>query len=217
MHACMHACMHAYIHTYIHTYVCNCPPDCPSRAHYSWYSQGGKYSKGAVRGVVFTRDRTRKGVIRSVFKISKLFLRPRPWQFEIWDSTDKWATYLLLGFETLNLKFCDLKLWKLTVRQHSTQASDVARRTEASEFACTEAGSWTLTMTRKGGCYGWKPSSSSNFSIRAFRAYPFIEIRRTSPCWAIRGNSISVNSALPPPNDPPSRDPLRPFLNLIYN
>ena len=22
---------------------------------------------------------------------------------------------------------------------------------------------------RKGGCYGWKPSSSSNFSIRAFR------------------------------------------------
>ena len=53
--------------------------------------------------------------IRSVFKISNLFLRPRPWQFEIWDSTDKYATYLLLGFETLNLKFCDLKLWKLTV------------------------------------------------------------------------------------------------------
>ena len=36
--------------------------------------------------------------------------------FEIWDSTDKQATYLLLGFETLNLKFRDLKLWKLTVR-----------------------------------------------------------------------------------------------------
>ena len=26
--------------------------------------------------------------IRSVFKISNLFLRPRPWQFEIRDSTD---------------------------------------------------------------------------------------------------------------------------------
>ena len=26
--------------------------------------------------------------LRSVFKISCLFLRPRPWQFEIWDSTD---------------------------------------------------------------------------------------------------------------------------------
>ena len=52
---------------------------------------------------------------RSLFKLSCLFLRPRPWQFEIWDSTDKQATYLLLGFETLNLKFCDLKLWKQTV------------------------------------------------------------------------------------------------------
>ena len=53
--------------------------------------------------------------IRSVFRISCLFLRPRLSQFEIGDSTDKWATYLLLGFETLDLKFCDLKLWKLTV------------------------------------------------------------------------------------------------------
>ena len=48
--------------------------------------------------------------IRSVFKMSCLFLRPRPWQFEIRDSTDKQATHLLLGFETLNLKFRDLKL-----------------------------------------------------------------------------------------------------------
>ena len=54
-------------------------------------------------------------MIRSVFKMPCLFLRPRPWQFEIWDSTDKAATYLLLGFETLNLEFCDLKLWKLNV------------------------------------------------------------------------------------------------------
>ena len=61
------------------------------------------------------RRRSGGHVVRSVFKISNLFLRPRPWQFEIWDSTDKSATYLFLGFETLNLKFCDLKLWKLTV------------------------------------------------------------------------------------------------------
>ena len=27
--------------------------------------------------------------VRSVFKISKLFLRPRPWQFEVRDSTDE--------------------------------------------------------------------------------------------------------------------------------
>ena len=29
--------------------------------------------------------------------------------------------------------------------------------------------------TRKGGWYGWKPSSSSTFSIRAFRACPLVE------------------------------------------
>ena len=38
----------------------------------------------------------------------------------------------------------------------------------------------------------------SIFSIRAFRAYPLIEIRQTVLCRAIRGNSISVNSTLPP-------------------
>ena len=31
--------------------------------------------------------------------------------------------------------------------------------------------------------------SSSNVSIRVFRAYPLIEIRQTVPCRAIRGNS----------------------------
>ena len=35
-------------------------------------------------------------------------------------------------------------------------------------------------------------------SIRAFRAYPLIEIRQISPCRAIRGNSISVKSTLTP-------------------
>ena len=48
----------------------------------------------------------------------------------------------------------------------------------------------------KGGWYGWKPSSSSDLSIRAFRAYPLVEFRQTGPCRAIRGTSISVT--LPP-------------------
>ena len=43
-----------------------------------------------------------------------------------------------------------------------------------------------------------KPSSSSNFSTRAFRACPLVEITQTVPCPAIRGNGISVNSTLPP-------------------
>ena len=34
--------------------------------------------------------------------------------------------------------------------------------------------------------------------IRVVRAYPLIEIRPTAPCRAVRGNSISVNSTLPP-------------------
>ena len=51
---------------------------------------------------------------------------------------------------------------------------------------------------RKGGWYGWKPSSSSKLWIRVVRAYPLIEIRHTVPRWAIRCNSISVNSTLPP-------------------
>ena len=53
-------------------------------------------------------------------------------------------------------------------------------------------------MLRKGGRYGWKPSSSSNFPIRVVRAYPLIEIRQTIIHRAVRGNGISVNSTLPP-------------------
>ena len=63
--------------------------------------------------------------------------------------------------------------------------------------------------TRKEGWHGWKPSSSSNFSIRAFRAYPLIEIRQTVPCRAIRGNSISVNCTLPPLSHAPLRTGVR--------
>ena len=39
------------------------------------------------REVLLRESGASKG-IRSVFKFSCLFLRPRPWQFEIWDSTD---------------------------------------------------------------------------------------------------------------------------------
>ena len=50
---------------------------------------------------------------------------------------------------------------------------------------------------RKGGWYGWKPSSSSNFSIRAFRVYVLTEIRQALLCRALRAESISVDSILP--------------------
>ena len=49
--------------------------------------------------------------------------------------------------------------------------------------------------------YTGKPSSSSNFSIRVFRAYPLIETRQTVPRRAIReirGASTSVGSTLTP-------------------
>ena len=83
--------------------------------------------------------------------------------------------YLDLGFETLDSKSCELEVRELT-----------AQTLRAPFFS------------RKGGWYGWKPSSSSNFSIRAFRAYPLVETRQTVPCRAIRGDRISVSSTLPP-------------------
>ena len=43
--------------------------------------------------------------------------------------------------------------------------------------------------------------SSSNSSIRAFRACPLIVIKQTVPCRAIRGNSVAVDSTLPPLKD----------------
>ena len=41
------------------------------------------------RSEVLVRTPGVRRYLRSVFKISCLFLRPRPWQFEISDSTDK--------------------------------------------------------------------------------------------------------------------------------
>ena len=70
---------------------------------------------------------------------------------------------------------------------------------------------------RKGGCNGWKPPSSSIFSIRAFRAqicrFELFElvlllkldkqfpVERFEASRAIRGSGISVSSTLPPLND----------------
>ena len=71
------------------------------------------------------------------------------------------------------------------------------------------------SYVRKGGGYGWRPSSSSNLSIRAFRAqiYQFelfelslllnsnepFPVEHFVPSGAVRGNSISGNRTLPPP------------------
>ena len=53
---------------------------------------------------------------------------------------------------------------------------------------------------RKGGWYGWKPLIELTFLYSSF-----IEIGQTAPCRAIRGDSISVNSTLPPPIQVPPR------------
>ena len=53
-------------------------------------------------------------------------------------------------------------------------------------------------LFQKGGWYGWKPASSSNLSIRAFRVCFLNTIRQTRLYRSIRGSSISFNSILPP-------------------
>ena len=53
------------------------------------------------------------------------------------------------------------------------------------ESALVSEVSISSVQSSEGGWYGWKPSSSSNLSIRNFRAYPLIEIRQTVPCRAI--------------------------------
>ena len=42
------------------------------------------------------------------------------------------------------------------------------------------------------------PRRAQVLSVRAFRAYPLFEVRQIVPCRAVRGNSISVNSTIPP-------------------
>ena len=45
---------------------------------------------------------------------------------------------------------------------------------ETGASACSRVHSEATRRRRKGGWYGWKPSSSSNFSIRNLRAYPLV-------------------------------------------
>ena len=59
--------------------------------------------------------------------------------------------------------------------------------------------------------------SSSNSSIRCFRARPLIAIGQTSIYRAIRGNSISVNSTLPPLSSTPSANFVSILLLLLLS
>ena len=97
--------------------------------------------------------------------------------------------YSLLLFLLLWLCFLLLLLLLLFIMEVATLNAEMAR-------------------LRKGGWCGWEnlielkvhnsSFSSSNLSIRVFRAYPLFEIRQAAPCRAMRGSSISVNSTLPP-------------------
>ena len=62
----------------------------------------------------------------------------------------------------------------------------------------------TSGRLRKGGWYGWKPSASSNFSIRAFRAYPLIELKANS---SLSSNSRQryLSQQYPPPHGKAAR------------
>ena len=73
----------------------------------------------------------------------------------------------------------------------------IYRERERDPSGCTSR--WASTSrVPKGGWYGWKPSSSSNFSIRAFQVFSLIELRQTVPCRAVRADSISINRIIPP-------------------
>ena len=51
-------------------------------------------------------------------------------------------------------------------------AQEFPAYSDPGHFVLQSLGLWICRMVfRKGGWYGWKPSSSSNFSIRAFQAY----------------------------------------------
>ena len=115
MYICIYIYMYVcvYINKYIYIYICLCI--CMHITHtriciYLYISILTHISIYVYLSARCHFDRMVCVEVRSVFKISCLFLGPRPWQFEIRDSTDKEASYLLLGFDTLNLKFCDLKL-----------------------------------------------------------------------------------------------------------
>ena len=74
----------------------------------------------------------------------------------------------------------------------------LARPAAASVGGRSEGGMMRLETLIELKCLNSSFSSSDLF-IRAFRAYPLIEPRQTAPGRAVRGDSISVSSTLPPP------------------
>ena len=84
----------------------------------------------------------------------------------------------------------------------SSTADEQARAScPPAQRGCQKSGpsaSWRLRYVRKRGWYGWKPSSSSNLSIRVVQAYCLIEIRQAIIYRAIRADSISIDSIIPP-------------------
>ena len=90
----MYACMYVSVSVCVCVCVCACVCVCiyiyiyiqPSIDKYISFREARRRSLGpyAVTCAVVLVV-----VVRSVFKISCLFLRPRPWQFEIRDSMDK--------------------------------------------------------------------------------------------------------------------------------
>ena len=71
----MHTCIYIYIHTYayLYTYIKTTRDRNPAGDE----ARGGRRGPDKMIVVVVVV------VVRSVFEISNLFLRPRPWQFEI--------------------------------------------------------------------------------------------------------------------------------------
>ena len=75
---------------------------------------------------------------------------------------------------------------------------DVAQYERVSLRSSGRSPGWALS---EGGTIRLKPSSNSKWSIRAFRVDHLIKTRQAVPRRAIRGDSISANSTLPPLRD----------------
>ena len=86
----MYICIYIYIYVYIYIYMYLSLSISLSLyiyiyTYHSCYSSLLTVSEPPWTSPILSRP----APVRSVFKISNLFLRPRPWQFEIRDSTDK--------------------------------------------------------------------------------------------------------------------------------
>ena len=89
----VYICAYIYVHTYMHIHVC---------IYIYIY-------------VYVYRCLYRYTYIRSISEISSCLFGPRPWHIEIRHRVKQTSTTDLSGFETHELKFRRLKLWKPTV------------------------------------------------------------------------------------------------------